>query len=145
MRFVTVSFCLLFTLPFISCKKSLQRNNSHKIQINSSTYVSWKTCSQAIYKSDVLKICFDSLIEDSRCPTGAECIWQGVAVVKFSFSVNDNHHDLVLSPQPSPVFLPSDTSLMGYKIEFVSLQPYPHVGKEIDLSDYKAELMITKQ
>jgi hypothetical protein len=145
MRFVTVLFSLLLTIAFVSCKKSFQRNNTNKIQINSSTNISWKTCSQTTYKSDVLKICFDSLIEDSRCPIGAECIWQGVAVVKFSFSVNNNHHDLIMSPQHSPLFFPSDTSLMGYKIEFLNLQPYPEVGKENNLSDYRAELMISKQ
>jgi len=34
---------------------------------------------------------------------------------------------------------------MGYKIEFINLLPYPEIGKTHDISEYKAELNITKQ
>ena len=146
MRLITIFLFILLTLAFTTCKKNTSLNgNSKEIQINSPSYISWKTCSQTIYKNDIVKICFDSLLQDSRCPNGALCIWQGTAVVKFSFSVHNDQHDIILSPQNSPPLYPSDTSLLRYKIEFLSLKPYPQIGVQRNLSDYKAELMITKQ
>ncbi len=146
MRLIAIFLSTVFTLAFITCKKNIPLNdNTKKIQLNSATPTFWKNCGETNHKNDQLKICFDSLLQDSRCPIGALCIWQGTAVVKFSFAINSSQHDLTLSPKNSPLLYPSDTSLMGYKIEFLSLQPYPQTGKEFVLSDYKAEVMVTKQ
>ncbi len=145
MQLITIFLSALFTLAFITCKKNTQANSKAKeIQINSSSYISWKACSQTTYKNDEVKICFDSLLQDSRCLNEVLCVWQGIAVVKFSFFVNNNEHNIVLSPQNSPPLYPSDTSLMGYKIVFLSLKPYPQIGVKSNVTDYKAEMMITK-
>ena len=84
------------------------------------------------------------MIEDSRCPLGVVCIWQGTAIAKFSVTVNDHQQPVTLSTFKLPGF-PSDTILMGYKIEFVDLLPYPDINKSHDISEYRAELKITKQ
>jgi hypothetical protein len=34
---------------------------------------------------------------------------------------------------------------MGYKIEFVNLLPHPEINVSHDISDYRAEIKITKQ
>lgn len=109
-----------------------------------SSIIDYKTCSRIEYKGEHVQLCFDSLIEDSRCPSGVECVWAGAAIAKFSFSVNQDQHPVTLSTLDLHVF-PSDTTLMGYKIAFINLSPYPDININHDLSDYKAELRISKQ
>jgi hypothetical protein len=106
--------------------------------------IDYKTCSQIEYKGDHVQICFDSLIEDSRCPKGVECVWAGMAIAKFIFTLNNDQHPMTLSTLNLHVF-PSDTTIMGYKIEFIDLLPYADTNSNRDISEYKAELKVTKQ
>jgi len=139
MRFVHTLLAGSIFLVLFGCKKSLE--------LGSSSFVSWNDCSQN--RSDHIKICFDSLIEESRCPTGAECFWQGRAVVKFYFTVDKDERPVTLTTLNLPVIgmprFPADTILMGYKIEFVNLLPYPSIRKNHDIWEYRAEVKITKQ
>lgn len=74
-------------------------------------------------------VCFDSLITDSRCPLGGECIWQGTAIIKVSFSENGNFHQIKMSLQGFPSLgFPSDTTINGYRIIFLDLKPYPDLN-----------------
>ena len=135
MRFVYVALTA-FLLVGSSCKKSTE--------LRASSPVPWKDCSEFESKTDHVSVCLDSLIEDSRCPVNAVCIWQGTAIAKFSVTVNDRQQPITLSTFSLPGF-PSDTILMGYKIEFVNLLPYPEVNVIHDISEYRAEMKITKQ
>ena len=126
----------IFLLLF-SCKKSAE--------LRSSSSVPMKNCSQIENKTDDVKVCLGSLIDDSRCPSGVECVWAGTAIVKFSVTVNGQQQPVTLSTLNMPGYHPSDTIIMGYKIELINLLPYPEIGKTPDISEYKAELNITKQ
>ncbi len=136
MRFVYTVLAGSIFLVLFSCKKNPE--------LRTSSSVSWKNCTLVENKTDHINVCLDSLIEDSRCPLGVVCIWQGTAIAKFSVTVNDHQQPVTLSTFKLPG-LPSDTILMGYKIEFVDLLPYPESNKSHDISEYRAELKITKQ
>lgn len=74
-------------------------------------------------------ICFDSLITDSRCPRGAECIWQGTALIKVSFHEKGNIHKFKMSLEGFPgLGYPSDTTIDGYHIIFTDLKPHPDIN-----------------
>lgn len=87
-------------------------------------------------------ICFDSVVGDSRCPQGAECIWAGNAEVKFKFA-SANHQTQYFSLNTLPSFT-NDTIISGYKFTLTELKPYPSVNKVILPGDYKAEIKIEK-
>lgn len=71
-------------------------------------------------------ICFDSLLSDSRCPKGVDCIWQGSAAIKVSFHEGGNIHSFGMSLHSYPYFgFPSDTTINDYQIIFKDLSPYP--------------------
>jgi len=148
MRFVFLVVVSIFCS--IGCKKDdkIVPSNGELIisagETDISNTIGYKTCLQTAYKGDDIILCFDSLIEDSRCPVGAVCTWQGRAMLKFSFTVNQDQRPITLSTFKLPGF-PSDTILMGYKIEFVNLLPYPEIKKSHDLSEYTAEVKVTKQ
>ena len=95
---------------------------------------------------DKVKLAFDALVSDSRCPANAMCIWQGTAVCKFSFTKNNETSTFELSTLNMPPTYHKDTVVLGYKIEFINLLPYPGtVTSPAPNDQIKAELKITKQ
>ena len=111
-------------LLFVSCKKAdleTRKDNGG---------VALYDCSQE--RKDTY-ICFDSVITDSRCPTGVECVWQGTALIKVTFSETGKIHQFVMSLQGFPsLAYPSDTTINGYRIIFTDLKPHPVANRPQD-------------
>ena len=97
-------------------------------------------------KGDRVKIVFEVVVSDSRCPANAMCIWQGAATATFSFTKNGDSHRFNLSTINMEPNYTKDTVIAGYKIEFIHLLPYPGTfTPPAPESDIKAELKLTKQ
>ena len=95
---------------------------------------------------DDLTLSFDKVASDSRCPANAVCIWQGAATAKFSFTKNGELHSFDLSTITKSPAYAKDTTIAGYKIEFINLSPYPGTFTPPAPDDQiRAELKITKQ
>ena len=95
---------------------------------------------------DNVKLAFDAVVSDSRCPANAMCIWQGAATATFSFTKNNDTHRFNLSTITMEPNYKKDTVIAGYKIEFIHLLPYPGTfTPPAPDSQIKAELKITKQ
>jgi hypothetical protein len=87
-------------------------------------------------------ICLDSVLNDSRCPIGAECFWAGNAEIRlryFESNTEPVYFNLNTLLQPS-----SYTSFDGYKFTLIDLSPYPATGHSIEQKDYKAKILIEK-
>ncbi len=88
-----------------------------------------------------IKIKFLSVVEDSRCPEGVNCIWAGVAKIKIQlrktgkpakeFELNTNQLDKTVTFE-------------GHTIKLAALTPYPKSGTAIKPATYSASLTITK-
>ncbi len=72
------------------------------------------------------------------------CIWEGAVVAKFSFSHNSATHQLTLATANLPPYHRQDTTLLGYKIEFVNLHPYPTLHPPFPQGSTKAEVKVTR-
>ena len=135
---------LLFTTltAFVnSCSKS-----GNKFREGSTIELNFADCETGNIDGDDLKLCFDAVVSDSRCPANAVCIWQGAATATFSFTKNGDAHRFNLSTLTMKPNYTKDTVIGGYKIEFINLSPYPGtVADPIPDSQRKAELKITKQ
>jgi hypothetical protein len=82
-----------------------------------------------------LKIVFQDVTEDSRCPEGAVCVWAGNARVLLG--VNDS--TIALNTMLDPKL-----AVLGkYVVRLSSLGPYPMIGQRIQKGDYVASLMVT--
>jgi hypothetical protein len=91
------------------------------------------------------RLCFESVVSDSRCPANANCIWGGTAIARFSIAKHDARIHVLTLATPLPVTYGRDTVVAGYKIEFVNLHPYPSLGAPpVPASEIKAEVKITK-
>ncbi len=91
---------------------------------------------------DRLRIKFDSVAEDRRCPCETECSSHRNAVVIFRLE----------SPQSVARFIvltafsqPDEIQSRGYKISLLKLDPCPKAhGSHIDIREYDATLLVTK-
>lgn len=82
-----------------------------------------------------LSITFEELLEDSRCPEGATCVWAGNG--RVSIKLNE------LQAELNTYLDPKTTSLSEYSIELISLSPYPMIDRVIEKEDYMAEMLIS--
>ncbi|MES1218952.1 MAG: hypothetical protein ABUT20_25825 [Bacteroidota bacterium] len=123
-----------------SCSKSIDKLNEGAVELT------LHSCKNGIISNDDLQLCFEAVVSDSRCPANAVCIWQGTAVARFSFTKNKDTHTFNLATINMAPAYHKDTTIAGYKIEFINLLPYPgtYTAPAPD-HQIKAELKITKQ
>ncbi|HET6768077.1 MAG TPA: hypothetical protein VFH08_11780 [Chitinophagaceae bacterium] len=139
------TFLILLSLATITlghaCSKSANRRLAEG-QIELKLHES----AEGRIEGDRVKLGFDAVISDSRCPANAMCIWQGAATAAFSFTKNGNTHRFNLSTITMKPQYTKDTLIAGYKIEFIHLLPYPGTfTPPAPDSQIKAELKITRE
>jgi len=84
-----------------------------------------------------LSITFEELLEDSRCPDGATCVWAGNG--RVSIKLNELQAELNTHLDPKSI------DLSGYEINLLSLAPYPKINNEIEQEEYILEMMVTEK
>lgn len=137
---IKLRFCYLLVfisgaVLFVNCRKNISGTEE-------GVSLKLHTCSG---KSLPYHICFDSVIEDSRCPEGMECFWSGTAIISVNFHERGNIHQFRMSLRGYPgIGYPNDTTINGFRIIFADLQPYPNFNSPIpDEKDIKATFQIT--
>jgi hypothetical protein len=98
---------------------------------------------------DNLKIGFNNVLSDSRCPVGVVCFWEGEADINIWLLKNrtDTIHSILkirgyVGIQDSIRHKYIDT--VGYRITLMQLDPYPHHPIPNDFSIYKAALNVSR-
>jgi hypothetical protein len=142
MKLIPILSTLLLIVLLTNCNKNSEKMCDLTSIINDTLNVSVnKSTSNNLYQFTVT---IDSVLNDSRCPSNANCIWMGNAAVRFLFTNNDEVKKFVLNTNGGTNY-PSDTTIDGYYIKLVTLSPYPEVNKDILQSEYVAELLIKKE
>jgi hypothetical protein len=88
-----------------------------------------------------LTIRFLSLVEDSRCPTDTNCIWEGNAKIKIKVSNSkgvSKIFEINTNTQAQTV------SFAGYEIKLTDLNPRPATNIRINRNGYTAIFTVTK-
>jgi hypothetical protein len=88
---------------------------------------------------DGLKVTFDGVREDSRCPIDALCVWAGDATVAVRLSQPPaTLAERALHTQAGG----SEAQYLDYLIKLVALAPYPRSDRQIRPADYVATLTV---
>lgn len=95
---------------------------------------------QKAVTKDKIKIKFVSLVEDSRCPEGADCIWAGNAKIKIEISCSNRTETFEINTNLGV----KGASFDGYAINLTSLTPAPKVDVQVAESDYFATFEISR-
>jgi hypothetical protein len=88
-----------------------------------------------------IKVSLNGVVEDSRCPTGVQCIWAGNGKVSVRLS-KDKIEPVSLELNTSAG--PKSSTYQGYEVRLVSLDPYPKNGSTISKDAYVVTLMVGK-
>jgi hypothetical protein len=101
----------------------------------------FKVGQEASISSQQLTLKFLSISEDSRCPQGTICIWEGNGKVNIELTPTGQPPYVVeLNTATS---LKSEATYLSYKISLLDLQPYPSAGSTIQQSEYIATVRVT--
>ncbi|HYP50465.1 MAG TPA: hypothetical protein VEQ34_05950 [Pyrinomonadaceae bacterium] len=110
---------------------SAQTNQQIKLRVNN----------QKAVAGSKLTIKFVSIVEESRCPEGVNCIHAGNAKIQIkvtkrggaakTFELNTN-------------FDPNGISFEGYEIKLANLEPVPKENIRINRNGYTATLIVSK-
>ncbi|MEO8739736.1 MAG: hypothetical protein ABI537_08540 [Casimicrobiaceae bacterium] len=101
-----------------------------------------RTGESAPTREEALRVGFDGVTADSRCPKGEQCIWAGDATARVWVQQGSGPRETrdlhAASGAAQAVTVP------GYELRLVRLDPYPVSGKSIASADYTATLMLSR-
>jgi hypothetical protein len=89
-----------------------------------------------------IKITFLAVLEDSRCPTGARCVWEGNGKIKLQVETQNNQSTQV---ELNTSMEPKSTGISEYNLSLISLLPHPKLNYQINPSEYVATLSLEPQ
>lgn len=88
------------------------------------------SCVQTNSAGGNIRICYEELVEESRCPANMMCIWSGYAVVRLSATIGLKKHTVLLSTIPIVHGASSDTTIHGVTIHLQEVRPYPGASNQ---------------
>lgn len=88
-----------------------------------------------------LRITFNQVISDSRCPEGAVCFWPGNGEIELTLKTSSRD---TVKTVLNTFLEPHDAVSGEYRITLTDLKPYPQDGIEIDPESYLAILKVEK-
>ena len=86
---------------------------------------------------------FVDVPQDSRCPIGVQCVWEGDATVVLAASQAGTSDTTRIELHTSSKFA-TPATYKDLVIHLQRLDPYPHKDVKISLGDYVATLTITR-
>jgi hypothetical protein len=98
--------------------------------------------------SDNVKIGFEDVLNDSRCPADAMCVWEGKADLSFWLQRPGLEKQYFKCPIYGYVHKNDTTrqksiNVQTYKITVMQLDPYPEIVNPIIKSNYTATIKIS--
>ena len=93
-----------------------------------------------VLRNEPVRIQFERIIEDSRCPIDVQCIVAGEAIGEFEIRVGGAAPvtvEISTDPRGSVV-------VEGYRFTLVGMTPLPRSNIRIDPRQYRAELVVTR-
>ena len=137
-------FLLLICLSIIGCTHNTDGympDGETSITVSFGQAFVIKVGQVASISSQRLSLTFLSVSQDSRCPKGAHCIWEGNGKVNIQLTSRGQTSDTIeLNTATS---LPSEATYLHYKISLLDLQPYPLEGSTIQQSEYRATVRVS--
>jgi len=128
-------FIVLVATTTISCDK--QRESLHEDTLGVGQCKTYKVAPANI------TICFEAVEQESRCPVGVTCVWEGIAVTRFRAGIGADNHIITLATRDFHTYS-KDTLVDGVTIELVNLTPYPDATATTTSNSYRATLRVTR-
>lgn len=96
---------------------------------------------KAVIEENDIEITFLKVLEDGRCPKGAQCVWEGNGRVQILVRVNGSAPEIM---ELNTTLEPKRAWAGDFGIRLLDLQPYPEVGNTITPENYSIRLIVEK-
>jgi hypothetical protein len=90
--------------------------------------------------ADGLWIRFDAVVNDSRCPTGEQCVWAGSAEIAVTATAGGQSAAFHLCVGAEP----RSATHGGFTIELQRLDPHPKGSRPIPSGEYRATFTVDR-
>jgi hypothetical protein len=90
-----------------------------------------------------LRITFEGVTEDSRCPTGAQCVWAGDSAATFTLEKPPSaaeHRTLHTNGR-----FERQTDVDAFVVRLEDVKPYPKEGAAISPDEYRVTLIVMRR
>lgn len=94
-----------------------------------------------VFKGEDLELRFLSVVEDSRCPKGEQCITAGNGKIQLQLKKSKKEAVTLELNTSSGT---QKANYDGYEVKFVGLEPYPKMGRSIKPGDYVVTVLVSK-
>jgi hypothetical protein len=140
----TWALAILLGLALIGCHT--EQADAKPLDIKLDQVFTLKGGQEAMINGENLRVRFDQVLEDSRCPKMVECFWTGQARVALLVEPNGRGETtLEFNTNPAPDLNNQTARLDEYTITMDALEPYPQTPEQsIELEDYRATLKVGK-
>lgn len=138
------SLCIVIFMAFLGCEGILFEGvcNSDSIKMALNDTIKMQIGEVYCNQAKGIRLECDSLVGDSRCPTGATCVWEGNAELSFILEQDgDQLYEFNLNTNPG---FRTDTSINDLRYKLIDLLPYPELDMDRNLDDYIIQLIIYK-
>ena len=92
----------------------------------------------AVLTGSPLRVRFTAVLEDSRCPSDVQCVWEGNIKISLLAAADAREQVVVLNGTLEP----REATVAGHTIELVRAAPVPRSDKRIEEEEYVARLVI---
>ncbi len=106
--------------------------------------VTLKINESALIFPDRITITLQEVTEDSRCPTGYQCVWEGRAVLAFSFEKYDEY---LTGRLATPNYLPdppNDLNVFNRNVKLLNVAPHPLGARPVPVNAYRATIVVDR-
>lgn len=139
MKKLILIFIAIFAAFVFACKKD-DNSNIKPVQLNQPFTLELNQTAEL--ESDGTRIKFLGTTEDSRCPTGMTCFWEGRVVAEFEVDKDGQAYIATLTNNPgNDAGLATSFTVFGHKFKYVDMTPYPD-GNPIAQKDYVVTIVI---
>jgi hypothetical protein len=107
---------------------------------NDTVDIAYKDC--LFDPGDQMYICFDSIVNDSRCPPGVTCIWEGNAEVRLTY---ENNNKKVFFNLNTHRMFTTDTIIDNYKFSLIGLSSTKSYENRTDPKNFYIRIIVSKE
>jgi hypothetical protein len=143
MKSIITLTLLSFIIMQASCpkhkvsKEGCLENGSYEISYNNCLYDDI-----TIRKNNCGNICFKEVVQESRCPSNTNCVWEGCVVIKLNIALNgvDSTFTMGLgtTPNSNSICAPKTVNFQNKKFTLVNVTPYPNSSTTSSYFNYRA-------
>ena len=132
---------LVFLLAAILASCAQDPIISPKVSLNEQFTI--KAGRQVVIKGEKLSVRFSSVQNESRCPTGVQCVWEGNAAISIEVSKKRKKSTQAVL-NTNTAIQPNELAYKKYRIKLLGLNPYPRIDEKTEAKDYEAVMIVTK-